>query len=545
MTGMLDALADFMAGEVPSGGAGINEGNVVRRYLINGFNLYGGDTYKVTPNLTVNYGVYWGFVSPPNDPTNTISTFRPQLGGFVFTGHGIDTIYPRDFKDFAPRIGFNWQPKGLSKLVVRGGFGFYYQPPNMNLFSDNRPRDYNKSYGVQYNPHIYAVPNSPNTDVCNYSNSSPFIIQSGVLLFPTCSSLPTSNLQMGGFSVDQRFVDSYSENANFNVEYQLGKNTVVEAGYVGNQAHKLPITMEINQIPFGGDAQPNTPNNSLRPYHAQFPLLQGIDQVESISHSRYNSMIFQLRTSNWHNLAATVNYTVGHALDNMSNPRGSNPMNSYAPDMDWGNSDYDVRQTFGNYLSYTIPTFTQYKRLTGGWQLNSWITAVSGDPFTVGAENDISLTAVGRDRANVIGDPTKVKGPTLPHQARPWFNTNPCSATVTNNCFGEPNAEPAPGVYVPMNGDEKRNQFHGPGLGEVDFSLFKNTPITERIGSQFRVEIFNLFNRVNSGSPSTCMGCGAGNFGYSFGTLMQGNAPAEAHVLNQISFPLHFWRRDS
>jgi hypothetical protein len=526
LAGAVDALADFMAGEVPNGGAGINEGDVVRRYLINSMNVYAGDTYKVTPNLTVNYGLYWGFVSPPNDPTNTISTFMPQQGGFVYTGHGLDTIYPRDEHDFAPRVGFNWQPKSAGKVVIRGGYGFYYQPPNMNLFSDNRPRDNgNKSYGVQYNPHIYAVPFSPNTDVCNYSNNNPITIQSGQLLFPTCATLGAGNLQMGGFGVDQRFVDSYSENANFNVEYQLTSNTVFEAGYVGSQAHHLPITLEINQIPFGGDAAPNTPIQALRPYSKQFPLLNGIDQVSSISHSRYNSMIFSMRSSNWHNLATTINYTFGHALDNMSNPRGSVPSNSYNPDLDWGNSDYDVRQTLGAYLSYSIPAASQYKRLLGGWQLNSWITAISGNPFTVGAETDISLTNIGRDRASVIGDPTKAKGPEVAHQAKPWFNPNPCSASVTTNCFYEPNANPAPGVYIPMYGTEKRNQFHGPGLGEVDFSVFKNTPITERIGSQFRVEIFNLFNRVNSGGLDTGLTDGAGNFGYSHGTNMQGNAP--------------------
>jgi hypothetical protein len=522
----LDSLADFMAGEVPSGGASINEGNVVRRYLVDGLSFYGGDNFRVTSNLTVNYGLYWGFVSPPKDPTNTISTFIPNEGGFVFTGHGIDTIYPKDLRDFAPRLGFNWQPKGASKLVVRGGFGFYYQPPNLNLFSDNRPRDYNHSYGVQYNSHVYAVSGSPNTDVCNYSNPSAFTIQSGALLFPSCAALSTSNLQMGGFGVDQKFVDSYSENANINAEYQLSRNTVLEVGYVGSEAHKLPITLEINQIPFGADASPNNPDDTKRPYYNIFPKLEGIDQVSSVSHSRYNSIIASLRTANWHNIAATVNYTYGHALDNMSNPRGSNPSNSYNLNQDWGNSDYDVRHTFGSYLSYTIPTPNEYKKVLGGWQLNSWITALTGNPFTVGAETDTSLDAVGRDRADVIGDPTKVKGPEVAHQGKPWFNTNPCSATVTINCFGEPNILSSTGAYIPTIGTEKRNQFYGPGLGEVDFSVFKNTPITERIGSQFRVEIYNLFNRVNSTQPNTCLGCGAGtNFGYSTNTKMQGNAP--------------------
>src|SRR5260370_26719063 len=120
---------------------------------------------------------------------------------------------------------------------------------------------------------------------------------------------------------------------------------------------------------------------------------------------------------------------------------------------------------------------------------------LSGKHFTVHTNQDVSLTGQYNDRVNVIGNPLKAKGPDQKNVSVSWFNPNPCSATVTNNCF----PSPALGTY----GNERRNQFHGPGLSEVDFSVFKNNAVTERINTQFRVEIFNLFNARNLGGPDS------------------------------------------
>ena len=84
-----------------------------------------------------------------------------------------------------------------------------------------------------------------------------------------------------------------------------------------------------------------------------------------------------------------------------------------------------------------------------------------------------------------------------------------------------------PGAFVNPSsgfGSTSRNQFYGPGFGAVDFSIFKNTPITERIGTQFRVEIFNIFNRLNLGGPCNSVGCGSSN-GLIFGTRHGGDSP--------------------
>lgn len=516
--GALDGLADFMAGNLGAGNAGIVYGDIKRRYLINSLSFYGGDTWKITPRLTATYGLYWNFTSPPNDPTDRISTFLPGRGGFVYTGHGLDTIYPRDLKDFAPRVGLSWQPKSLNKVVLRAGFGLYYQTPNMNYFSDNRPRDNNNSYGVQYNPYLYAISGSPDTSVLSYSNSTAFTIVDNQAIFTG-----NGTTELGGFSIDQRFTTGYSENYNFNVEYQLTPTTLFELGYVGNESHHLPVTLEINQIPLGSNTSEGVLNNAARPYYADFPELQGIDQVESVSNGVYNSMIASLRTTNWHHLSGSISYTLGNSKDDISGARGSLPENSYDLKADWGNSDQDVRSNLGAYVSYALPTPHSHSAILGGWQVNAWVTSFTGNPFTVKTSKDVSLTGQYRDRVNVVGNPLKVKGSNVSHTAVSWFNpyycgqTDASGATVTDNCF----AEPTDGTY----GNEKRNQFYGPGLNETDLSLFKNTRIGERINTQFRVEMFNLFNVRNLSSPDTGLYDGSTSFGYITSTPNNGGSP--------------------
>jgi len=518
LTPALNSLSDFLEGNVPEGGANIVYGNVDRRYMIDAVSFYGGDSWKATPKLTLNYGLYWNFTGPMKDPTNEISTFLPQRGGFVFTGHGIKTVYPGDFGDLAPRVGFSYQPKAGGKWVIRGAWGIYYQTPNYNYFSDNRPRDNNSSYGVQYNPYLYSVPGSPNTNVQTYSSSSPFTIVSGQPIF---SGAGSTNL--GGFSIDQNFRNGYAENINTNVEYQINHSTLLEVGYVGSESHRLPVTLEINQIPLGGNTAPGDLNNALRPYYTQFPLLQGIDQVESAASANYNSMIVSLRTNNWHNFDGNLSYTWGHSLDDISGARGSLPENSYNLKGDWGNSDVDTRQVLGAYLSYAVPYPAAHKRLLGGLRMNTWVTSFTGVPFTVHTNEDVSLTGQYNDRVNVVGNPLKAKGQDTPNSKVSWFNPYICGSTgangvtVTNNCF----AEPALGTY----GNEARNKFHGPGLNEVDFSVFKNTAITQRIDTQFRVEIFNLFNVRNLSGPDSGLNDGPGSFGYITSTPSSGGAP--------------------
>jgi Carboxypeptidase regulatory-like domain len=471
----LASLADFLAGYVATNNAHITSGNLQRNYYLNGGMAFFQDTWKATPNLTFNYGLNWVFQSPISSPGNRISTFIPADGGITYVGtHGLSTLWPRDYHDFAPRFGFAYQPRGMSKLVVRGGWGIYYQVPNVNYFGDNHTSN-GGATGINDNPPVY-----------NLSNQAPLAIQYGVPVFGSTTAPPPP---YGAFSASQHFVTGYALNSNLNVQYQLNQNSVLEVGYTGSLSRHLPVTLDINQIPIGAPEV-----NSSRPYASQFPNLGAINEVQSVGNGYYNGMLVSLRSSNFHGFGMKLNYTYGHARDDDSFNRGIVPQNSYCLRCDYGNSDYDVRHSFVTFLTYSMPTPSRWKTLLGGWQLNSLLTFYTGQPFTVFSGEDTSLTGENADRAEVVGNafqnvPASVKG-----SYAYWFN--PAAFAL-----------PATGTYA----NQPRNEFYGPPTYQVDFSVFKNTNLTEHIKTQLRMEIFNIFNTRDLAPPYGGLGAPVGS----------------------------------
>lgn len=465
----LNSLADFLAGRVAEGNAIITYGNLQRNYYLNGGTMFAQDTWKVSSALTLNYGLNWVYQSPISDPTDRISTFIPADGG-ITPVNKIGTLWPRDLKDFGPRFGFAYQPKFSSKLVVRGGYGIFYQVPNVNYFGDNVPPN-GGATGILSNP-------GGNAPVYTLANPAPITIQSGVPVFGS-SALPPP--PYGAFSVSQNFKTGYVQNSNLNIQYQISSHSVFEVGYIGSLSRHLPTTLDINQIPIGSPEAV-----SSRPYYSQFPDLATINQVESVANSYYNAMIVSLNTVNYHGIGIKLNYTYGHARDDLSGARGVIPQNSYCLRCDYGNSDYDIRHTFATFISYALPTPSRFKPLLGGWQLNSLLTFNTGTPFTVSSGSDTSGTSEYNDRAEVVSNPFQ-NVPANNAAAGTYYWYNPAAFQA-----------PTQGTYS----NQARNEFYGPPTHQVDFSIFKNFRIRERVSLQLRGEIFNLFNTLNLSGPS-------------------------------------------
>ncbi len=465
-------MADFLAGSVNTNQSTIIFGDRQRNYYLNGVNGFVQDSWKAKPNLTLNFGLNWNFQSPLSDPTNRISTFIPQLGGITYVGQGITTLYPRDWKNFGPRFGFAYTPGHQDKIVVRGGYGVFYQVPNVNYFGDNSPSN-NGATGVLSNP-------GGRSPVYTLTNPAPYTIRDGQPIFGS-STQPTG--PFGAFSVSQDFRTGYVQNSNLNVQIQLNRAMVLETGYTGSLSRGLPVTLDINQVPLGSTG-PNL--NVFRPYYAQFPNLTTINQVASVGNGYYNGLIASLRTNNYHGFSTKVNYTYGHSRDDLSSTRGTIPQNSYCLRCDYGNSSYDVRHSFIAYIGYSVPDPARFKALLGGWQLNTLITAYTGTPFTVVSGTNTSRTGENADRAQVVGDPFANVPADQPGQVAYFFNPN---------AF----ALPAAGTYS----NQARNSFRGPNIYQTDFSAFKTNHITERVSLQLRMEMFNLFNRRNLAGPNT------------------------------------------
>jgi hypothetical protein len=267
---------------------------------------------------------------------------------------------------------------------------------------------------------------------------------------------------------------------------------------VASQGRRLLIVRDINQplpSPLGAAAI-RSDQNKLRPYYSAFPQFSAINQVEGVGNANYNSLQASLRTNAWHGVTSQFSYTYGHSIDDASGVRSRNPTDSTNLRGDRGNSDFDVRHTFTSYIVYALPNVSAGpKRLLQGWQLNSLLSFYTGQPFSGYSGRNVSGTFEGRDRVDLVGDPFKGASEKIITTA----DGSRYAQYINLAAF----AQPAPGTF----GNLGRNALYGPGFADVDFSVLKNTPITERISTQFRVEIFNLFNRNNlpipgSGTPS-------------------------------------------
>jgi len=507
--GSLNALADFLSMRLGTGKAIITAGNQQRIYNLHGGAFFAQDTWKITPRLTLNYGLNWTYQGPIQNPADAISTFIPADGGIAYVGRQIKSLWPPDRRDFAPRLGFAYQPFANGKLVVRGGWGIFYQVPNVSYFGDSGASN-GAGTGINGNP------GGPEP-VTTISNPVPISIVAGSPIFASAAAAGT----FGAFSVSQHFVTGYSLNSTLNVQYQVAKDAVVEAGYSSSVSAHLPDMVDINQIPLGGND-----SQSARPFYSLFPNITSINEVQSVGNSHFNGFLASVRTTDFHRFTTKLSYTLGHSMDDLSYARHIIPQNSYCLRCDYGNSDFDIRNSFSMYLGYSVPEPSKYKLLLGGWQLNTLLSFFTGSPFNVTDGNDTSGTLEFNDRVNVVGNP---------------FSNVPASSRATGTYYWFNPAAFAPaalGTY----GNEIRNQFYGPPTKQIDFSMFKNFQIGEKFRLQLRAEIFNIFNFVNYSGPtasftSGTLGQSTSTYDVGFGAPGIGpGAPRNVQLAAKIVF---------
>jgi hypothetical protein len=492
------ALADFLAGFVAIGNAAIRIGDPRRNYYVNSFSGYAHDNWQLTPRLNINFGLRYEYNGPLYDPTHSVSTFLPTApGGLAFPPQVISTLYPRDLNNFAPRLGFAFSPLRGGHTVIRGAWGVYYDIPNGSLFIDN-------GGGVASNP-------GGSKPVFFISNTDPITVVAGQYLFGSVTPTPPFNV----FGVDQNFRSPYVQNFSLNVQQQLKSKILLQVAYVGSQSRKLTVSRNINQP--AASTTPYADLEAARPLHALFPQFSSITEVSSVGNSQFNSLQISLRAGSWHALTGQIAYTLGHARDDMSSPRFNYPTDNNNLKGDYGNADFDTRHNVNGYLLYDVPHLGHsWARLTKGWELATFLSYNSGFPFTVfsglGGSDTGSNTGNQSDRADLVGDP--FRGISQPSQPQGGLTSgvlwiNPTAFSLN-----------APGTF----GNTKRNQFYGPRFKTVDFSVIKNTPVTEKVKAQFRVEMFNVFNILNLAGPSNCI-CNGGQFGLIGSTLHAGDAP--------------------
>ncbi len=488
------ALADFLAGDVSK--SSINIGNAERHVRVNAFSLFAGDNWQVTRKLNFNWGLRYEYFGPLHSLNKDLAVFIPGQG-LKIQGNGIGSIFPPDRNNFAPRLGFAYQPMGKGDLVVRGGVGVFYDQINMNPFLDFRPPIAAAS-GLQGNPIGPAAVDSYSRSVYNWGTAAGQAQAGGASIFPnlrTCSTLNfatqaasdncggVANYATGAnlfnvYSVSQNFRAPYFYNYNLQVEKSFGSAAVWQIGYVGSEGRKLNIMFNINPTPGSG------PTAFFGPFNTAYPNVGSILQLQSVGTSNYNALQTTFRIRTWHGLSSTFGYTWSHALDEISEYRAviSDTLN---PKVDYGNGDYDTRHLFTASFVYDVPKASWAtgwsNRIVNGWQVSSLWNFHSGQPF------DIT-----RELVNVTGNPFAGVSHSF-NKSIPgvqWINEAVFCTPGNTGCTGPTSSL----------GNLARNRYYGPSFGDVDLSVIKNIPFTERVKLQLRADMFNLRNRINFAS---------------------------------------------
>jgi hypothetical protein len=236
-----------------------------------------------------------------------------------------------------------------------------------------------------------------------------------------------------------------------------------------------------------------------------YPALFYVNREESSASSTYHSFQTSLRTNNWRGLTTAVNFVWSHSIDNASDsedfiPNAAQPNNSFAPNLERGNSNFDIRRRFSWNFAYQFPHMDgAMSVLKNGWGIDGVLNLQDGQPFQLNYnfEGDYSGSGEGFDRPDVVGPIRYGSGPTsidlTSFQVPCTFgNTTAVSLSGDSNCLSG----------TRHFGNMGRNSLRGPAFKEFNFSIFKDTHLTEHVVVQFRAEFFNIFNHPNFANPN-------------------------------------------
>lgn len=471
----IKTLADFLAGYMNTSTA--LRGDQAREVFVNAFGLFVQDSYKITPNATINYGIRWDYAGAPYNQDKDLSIFTAAKG-IVFQGNGVSTLYPSAKIDFSPRMGFTYKPSFTKNTVVRGGGGIYFDGPNMNVFLSQSVKN-GGALGLQGNP---AGPSPTFT----LSNSNQTVV-SGQLYEPLAASpsvVCTASTPCGLYTVNQNFKNAVSVNYSLNIQQELAPGIIAQIGYVGNIGRKEILLRDINQAALNaaGSKVTTAQKQPSRPLYSLYPTYAAINSLDSIGDSNYNSLQASIRTQSWHRLSSMAYYVWSHALDDGTNYRSALPQDSTNIKADYGSGTYDVTNTFRATFNYDVPGIPNTPHwLTGGYELHSIAAYYGGVPTSIQSSADNSGTGEGAQRAvQALSNPYAGAQRSLVNYTAYWINP----ASYVNAPNGTFNTS-------------RRDQVREPGFEDIDLSVFKTGNVTERVKVQFRVEMFNIFNHVN------------------------------------------------
>lgn len=417
------------------------------------FSFFFQDDWKAHPRLSLNLGLRYDVSTVSREKNGLLQNF--DLNTLTFTPPG-EQLHDMDTNNFGPRVGFAFDVFGTQKTVLRGGYGIFYN------------RELPASFG---SPHANSFP-TISEDVIN----ALFICGVTEWGFPVQPSAYTC-AKSNAFHIEKDIQTAMAQHWSLNVQQDLGFGTL-QVGYVGNH---------VTHLLTDGVVTPRNINrrdpvdSTIRPLTTSFG---DIFVVGGYPQSNYHAMQATFKRNLSKGFRFNANYTWSHTIDDVVGffKDHQDPNNMRA---ERASSDQDVRHNFTIDAGYDLPFRDWFgggpRWVVDGWQLNTITQIRSGLPVTP--------TRQGGTFGGFSFRPDVVEGVDT---RCPNFNMPDCQFNAA--AF----SDPGPGIF----GNAGRNILRGPSFAQVDFSIFKNTRITETTSIQLRMEIFNLFNQVNFADPS-------------------------------------------
>ncbi|MCU1272694.1 MAG: Cna B-type protein [Bryobacterales bacterium] len=497
------SLASFLLGEV----------NNFQRYVSNSLDagerqnrqfFYGQDTWRITPKLTLNYGLRWEIYYP-----QTVTGARK--GGWINIDTGEVMIAgvngtPRNgfvqnsFKNFAPRLGIAYQVS--PKTVVRVGYGRTFDVGTFGSIFGHSVTQNLPVLGIQQ-----LNPANNFESVFNLAQGPPFLDVNTVLdqqpKGPNGNPLLPDKIRSFVYPKKMRLATLDAWNAS--VQHQITSTLTVEVAYVGNKGTHVFAgegpDYDFNQPTLVGFAD-GLSTDQRKPYYQKFGWSQGFRYFGNDADNHYNSLQTKVekRFSNSYQLLA--HYTYSHAKNHES---GYYPIDR---NVNYGRPEWQRNHVFVAANLYELP-FGKGKRfmrnapravdlIAGGWQVNANVILMSGLGFTPSYANCGADEDVGVCRPDLVGSTS------VSNRSRNQWYQGATDTLANNGDTSGPWKRPAIGTL----GNAGRNTLLGPGWFNTDASFFKNFHVTETFTAQFRAEAFNFFNHVNPGNPDGCVDCG-------------------------------------
>jgi Carboxypeptidase regulatory-like domain/TonB-dependent Receptor Plug Domain/TonB dependent receptor len=519
---IFNTLYDFLTNDRAAVNAdvpGFVTGRGVRQTI---FGTYFQDDYHVRPNLSVNIGLRYEMASIITEEAGKLANLRSFAPVFEGLQPVVGTPGPNQAqiflgspyinnptkRNFEPRVGFAWDPFSNGKTSVAGGFGIFDVlplPVEMGSGVDGSvPFDVGASAGQSSTP----------GGAMQLGCGAPCGVYGAAL----------SNQSGRNYVMDFNPRRNYVMQWNFDIQRELAPNLSIMLGYVGARGKHMRFQADdVNMVyPVTGTSMPasgpltwpvpntapvpvsgtcldgSTPSSSGCPWPVVNQFMGRTQMALWDGSYSYNGLQVQVKKAMAHGFQVEGSYTFSKNMDDGGGSVASDPFRNSISTLLWfckacrrGLSDQDQRHVLTINYDWNVPTPGSFgrteKAILGGWETGSILSISSGTPFTVLISGD----DLGQNNTDPYSYPDKVnspacKNPINPHNASDYVNLS---------CFTVPN---------PINtlGNAGRNSVIGPGLVDLDFSLFKNIPIREALKAQFRAEFFNIINHPNFQSPN-------------------------------------------